>query len=193
MVPRFTVIQGGLSERTTAEPAPDPVGFAGREVAIALLERAAAEAVDRALRARSTALRGPIRLVGAVEPLRAARPIRRATAAGGSVRPRAIPFGSLIGVRPAGWDASVAGTHALAEPGAVREAEAGAHVIEACAPRQPSAGDPNGTPLIRMVNRVFGRRAPLRSGFLRRAGAIIAGTFHRVNGAAAMPSRRARA
>lgn len=228
MVPRFTVIQGGLSEGTTAElaQARPPAGATGhrdgialawnRDVQIcggpvraaapaegrhplgdgwtrprpladaearALVARAAAEAADRALRARFAAPGRSIGIVGAVAPIRAQRPVYGAGAYG-SVLPRTIPRDNLIGVRPAGW------APPAVETGALGETVGG---IAARTPQRPIAGQPRKTPLRQMVHRVFGQRNALKGAFLRRAGAIVTRTVHPGDGAASMPWRRARA
>lgn len=130
MAPRFTVIQGGLSEGLEptvalhAEQAFQQVGGCWAmpaRIAMGdplrggharpwlptetegLVEQAAAEAVDRALKARLGQLRRPLRLVGAVEPDRVSRRSRPAPVARGSARPGAVPVGDLVGIRPAGW------------------------------------------------------------------------------------------
>ncbi|MCJ2068242.1 GNAT family N-acetyltransferase [Methylobacterium sp. J-030] len=161
--------------------------------ATALVERAAAEAVDRALRERLGALRRPIRLAGAAQPHRELPRIRPVPTADRSARPRSIPTASLIGIRPAGWEASTCDIRTVTEAQAVRDAVETFLALDARTARQPIVADPAEASLVRVVSRLFGRRGALRVEFLRRAGELVAGTLHLGAGAASVPWRRARA
>ncbi|MEL6059885.1 MULTISPECIES: hypothetical protein [unclassified Methylobacterium] len=179
---------------------PDPV-WGGRArpwqpaeaEAAALVERAAAEAVDRALRERLGALRHPCRLVGAVEPARPAQRTRLMSVADLSALPRSVPAANLIGIRPAGWEAPVAEIRTVTGAQAVRDAVETFLTLDARTARRPIIADPAEASLVRVVSRLFGRRGALRVEFLRRAGDIVAGTLHLGTGAASVPWRRARA
>ena len=159
----------------------------------ALVESATAVAVDRALRARLAGLRRPIRLVGAVEPMRAAAPVRPRVAADRSARPRSIPAEAFVGTRPLGWEQPAAEILAVTEPEAVRDAVETFLTLDARTARRPIIDDPSEASLVRVVSRLFGRRGALRVEFLRRAGGIVAGTLHLGVGGASVPWRRARA
>lgn len=159
----------------------------------AVVERAAAEAVDRALRERLGALRRPIRLVGALEPVRERPRIRPALAVERSARPCSIPTASLIGIRPAGWEAPASDIHTVIETHAVRDAIETFLTLDARTAQRPIVADPAEASLVRVVSRLFGRRGALRVEFLRRAGEIVAGTLHLGVGASSVPWRRARA
>lgn len=161
--------------------------------ATGLIEQAAAEAVDRALRARLGALRRPIRLVGAVEPIRQSPRIRLASSAVRSADARSIPTTSLIGIRPVGWEAPATEIHTVTEARAVRDAVEIFLTLDARTAQRPIIADPAEASLVRVVSRLFGRRGALRVEFLRRAGEIVAGTLHLGSGATSVPWRRARA
>lgn len=161
--------------------------------AAALVERAAAEAVDRALRTRLGALRRPIRLVGETGAVADPAPRTPILAAGRAMRPRPVPAGDLIGVRPAGWEAAASEILAVTEPAAVRDAVETFLALDARTAARPIIADPAEASLVRVVTRLFARRGGLRVEFLRRAGAIVAGTLHLGVGPAAVPWRRARA
>ncbi|SDO00528.1 hypothetical protein SAMN05216360_113193 [Methylobacterium phyllostachyos] len=138
-----------------------------------LVAQAAAEAVDRAVKARLRTLRRPIRLVGAAEPVRVSSPVRPAPAANRSTRPPTVPATAFIGIRPVGWDAAAAPVRPLTESAALRD------------PAAVSQG--------RLVGRFFRGWGALRIEFLRRAGEVVAGTRRLGTGAASAPWRRARA
>ena len=161
--------------------------------ATGLIEQAAAEAVDRALRARLGALRRPIRLVGAVEPIQQAPRIRLAPSADRSADARSIPSTSLIGIRPPGWEPPATEIHTVTEAQAVRDAVETFLTLDARTARRPIIADPAEASLVRVVSRLFGRRGALRVEFLRRAGEVVAGTLHLGAGATSVPWRRARA
>ncbi|MDP4003133.1 hypothetical protein [Methylobacterium sp. NEAU K] len=159
-----------------------------------LVDMTAAEAVDRALRARLAALRRPIRLVGSVETARVPAPGRPTRAVDRPAWPRAIPADALLGVRPEGWDAPAASEIlAVHEPAAVRDAVETFLALDARTARRPIVADPSEASLVRVVSRLFGRRGALRVEFLRRAGEIVAGTLHLGAGPASVAWRRARA
>ncbi|MCJ2018552.1 GNAT family N-acetyltransferase [Methylobacterium sp. E-065] len=159
----------------------------------ALVGQAAAEAVDRALRDRLGALRRPIRLAGALEPARETPRFRPVLASARSARSRSIPTPSLIGIRPAGWEAPTSEIRTVTEPQAVRDAVETFLALDARTARHPIIADPAEASLVRVVSRLFGRRGALRVEFLRRAGEIVAGTLHLGAGPASIPWRRARA
>jgi hypothetical protein len=160
--------------------------------AAALVETAAAEAVDRALRARLGAFRRPIRLADQAEsvqrpdalpPAQAARPGRL----------RAVPGENLVGVRPVGWAPPGSEILAVTEPACVRDAVETFLALEARTAERPIIADPAEASLVRVVTRLFARRGALRVEFLRRAGEVVAGTLHLCAGPASVPWRRARA
>jgi len=159
----------------------------------ALVGQAAAEAADRALRERLGRLRRPIRLAGALEPARETPRVRPMLASDRSARLRSIPTASLIGIRPAGWEAPTAEIRTVTEPQAVRDAVETFLTFDARTARHPIIADPAEASLVRVVSRLFGRRGALRVEFLRRAGEIVAGTLHLGTGPASIPWRRARA
>ncbi|QGY04194.1 hypothetical protein MMSR116_21510 [Methylobacterium mesophilicum SR1.6/6] len=159
----------------------------------ALVEDTTALAVDRALKARLAGLRRPIRLVGAVEPLRAAAPFRPRVAVDRSARPRSIPTGAFVGTRPHGWKAPAAEMLTVTEPEAVRDAFETFLTLEARTAHRPIIADPSEASLVRAVSRLFGRRSALRVAFLRRAGEIVSGTLRLGVGRASVPWLRARA
>ncbi|MCJ2134745.1 hypothetical protein MKK69_11860 [Methylobacterium sp. J-026] len=159
--------------------------------AAALVEQAAAEAVDRALRARLAALRRPIRLVGAVEPVGIPVANRPALAASRRAWSRPVPSERLMGVRPVGWQTPASEMHAVTAPDAVRDAVETFLTLDARTAERPIIADPAEASLVRVVSRLFARRGALRVEFLRRAGAIVAGTLHLGTGAASVPWRRA--
>ncbi|MCJ2054280.1 GNAT family N-acetyltransferase [Methylobacterium sp. J-070] len=158
----------------------------------ALIENAAAIAVDRALRARLAALRRPIRLVGSIEPVRTPASSRPVLASARAERPRPIPARHLLGIRPQGWEAPASDVLAMTEPEAVRDAVETFLTFDARTARRPIIADPSEASLVRVVSRLFGRRGALRVEFLRRAGEIVAGTLHLGAGGASVPWRRAR-
>ena len=135
----------------------------------AAAETAVARAVDRALRARLANLRGPIRLVGSVEPVRAAIPSRSASATGAAARPRAIPAGAFVGTRPQGWTPPVSeeadGACGIGERS--RASDATTAVRPSIA--EPSEIPSSGAARSRIV--LFGG---LSLGLLRRVGGVIA-------------------
>jgi len=138
-----------------------------------LAAQAAAEAVDRAVKARLRALRRPIRLVGAPEPVRVSPSVRSGPAANRSTRLRTVPAMAFIGIRPVGWEAPAAQIRPLTEPAASRD------------PAEASPG--------RVVATLFGRRGAMRTEFLRRAGAVVADALRLGTGAALLSWRWARA
>ncbi|GJE50188.1 hypothetical protein GOFOIKOB_3231 [Methylobacterium tardum] len=158
----------------------------------ALVETAAAEAVDRALRARLGALRRPIRLAGAVEPARNPVPFRPVLAARRAAPPRRIPADSLVGVRPEGWELPGSEIVAVNGPDAVRDAVETFLTLDARTAKRPIIADPAEASFVRVVSRLFARRGALRVEFLRRAGEVVAGTLHLGAGPSAVPWRRAR-
>lgn len=161
--------------------------------AAALVESAAAEAVNRALRARLGALRRPIRLAGLVEPSRRPDSLRPGPAAPRPVRPRPIPAGALVGVRPERWEPPASEILAVTAPDGVRDAVETFLALDARTARRPIIADPAEASLVRVVSRLFGRRGALRVEFVRRAGEVVAGTLHLGAGPASVPWRRARA
>lgn len=158
----------------------------------ALVETAAAEAVDRALRARLGALRRPIRLAGAAEPARNPVPFRPVLAARRVALPRRIPADSLVGVRPEGWELPGSEILAVTGPDAVRDAVETFLTLDARTAKRPIIADPAEASFVRVVSRLFARRGALRVEFLRRAGEVVAGTLHLGAGPSAVPWRRAR-
>lgn len=158
-----------------------------------LIETAAAEAVDRALRARLGALRRPIRLAGAVEPARSPVPFRPVLAARRWAQPRRVPAVSLVGVRPEGWELPETEIVAVTGPDAVRDAVETFLTLDARTAGRPIVADPAEASFVRVVSRLFGRRGALRVEFLRRAGEVVAGTLHLGVGPGAVPWRRAKA
>jgi hypothetical protein len=158
-----------------------------------LIETAAAEAVDRALRARLGALRRPIRLAGAVESARNPVPFRPVLAARRSAQPRRIPADSLVGVRPEGWELPGSEILALTGPDAVRDAVETFLTLDARTAKRPIIADPAEASFVRVVSRLFARRGALRVEFLRRAGDVVAGTLHLGAGPGSVPWRRAKA
>ena len=156
----------------------------------ALVDNDAASAVDRALRVRLAALRRPIRLVGAIEPVRATAPFRLSLAANRPSRPRSIPAGNLLGTRPHGWEPPASEMLAVTEPDAVRDAVETFLTLDARTARRPIIADPAEASLVRVVSRLFGRRGALRVELLRRAGAIVAGTLFIGTGGASVAWRR---
>lgn len=161
------VIPYAVRDRRAPSRRPAETDIAG------LVAQAAAEAVDRALKARLRALRRPIRLVGAPEPVRVSSPVRSRAVANRSTRSLTVPALAFIGIRPAGWEAPSAQIPPLTEPAALR------------APAEDSRG--------RAVGRFSGRRGALRMGFLQRASEVVAGALRLGTGAASVPWRRARA
>ena len=161
-------------------------------VTTALIEAAAAEAVDRALRARLAALRRPLRLVGAVEQSHRAGPFRPLLAESRADR-RPIPAASLIGIRPEGWELPGSESVAPTEPDAVRDAVETFLTLDARTAARPIVADPAEASFVRVVSRLFARRGALRVELLRRAGEVVAGTLHLGTGPASVPWRRAKA
>lgn len=161
--------------------------------AAALVERAAAEAVDRALRERLGALRRPLRLVGQSAPAPNPEPRRPVLAASRPAGTWRIPAENLIGVRPEGWEPAETEMLAVTEPAAVRDAVETFLTLDARTAARPIIADPAEASLVRVVTRLFARRGALRVEFRRRAGAVVAGTLHLCAGANAVPWRRARA
>ena len=165
---------------------------AGVEVA-GLVEQAAAEAVDRALKARLGALRRPIRLVGAVEPAWVSPRPRPARRAHRPAPPCPVPAVEFVGIRPAGWEAPAAEIRTGIGPEAMRAAVETGLVHDACTPARSITADSDEAAFVAAASRLFGRSKALRMKLLKRAGAIVAGAFHLGATAAAMPWRRARA
>lgn len=161
--------------------------------AAALVEHAAAEAVDRALRERLGALRRPLRLVGESAPVQDQGPRRPILAASRPARPRSVPAGNLIGIRPAGWEPAESEILAVTEPAAVRDAVETFLALDARTAARPIIADPAEASLVRVVTRLFARRGALQVEFRRRAGAVVSGTLHLCAGFNAVPWRRARA
>ncbi|KAA0123802.1 GNAT family N-acetyltransferase [Methylobacterium sp. P1-11] len=165
----------------------------GGTEAAGLVERAAAEAVDRALRARLGALRRPICLVGEAAPVSEPTLRRLPLAARRSAPPRSVPVGNLIGIRPEGWEAAESEILAVTDPAAVRDAVETFLALDARTAARPIIADPAEASLVRVVTRLFARRGALRVEILRRAGAVVAGTLHLCAGSASVPWRRAEA
>ncbi|WP_243999636.1 hypothetical protein [Methylobacterium sp. E-005] len=168
---------------------PRPPAEAG---APALVEWAAADAVDRALRDRIGALRRAKGFTGVVEPVRAAQRFSPMPMADRPARLRLIPGGSLIGIRPAGWEAPDAAIAAIPDAQAADDAVAIVRTFEARTAPHPIIADPAEASLVR-VGRLLARRGALRRAFLRRAGAFVAGTLQLGTDAASVAWRRARA
>jgi hypothetical protein len=162
-------------------------------VAVGLVETTAAEAVDRALRARLGALRRPIHLAGTVAPTRLPVRARPILAASRSAASRVIPAGNLLGIRPAGWTLPTSDMVAVSQPAAVRDAVQTFLALEPRTAHAPIIADPAKASLVRVLSRLFARRGARRVEFLRQAGETVAGTLHLGAGVNAVAWRRARA
>ncbi len=158
--------------------------------ATALVARAAAEAVDRALRERRRALRRPDGSAEAIKPVWKMPRIRRPAAV---ARSRAIPAVSLIGIRPAAWEASNSETRPVTEAPAERGALARTVTRDAHTARRSAIAAPATASLIRVARALFGHDGALWVACQRGSGRIIAGSHHLGIGAALAPWRRARA
>jgi hypothetical protein len=237
MVPRFTVIQGGLTDepicaakfgarqamncasgpRVAITLAWDRDGETGQKAvhslmplamvhplkggrgrpsqldepkATALVEQAAAEAVDRALRERLGALPRPNRSAEAIRPVLKRPRMRRSAAA---ARSRAIPAANLIGIRPAQWEASGSETRPITEAPAERSTLARIVTRDAHTARRSATAAPVTASLVRLARALFECDGALRVACQRGTDRIIAGSHYLGIGAALMPWRRARA
>ncbi|GEP02245.1 GNAT family N-acetyltransferase [Methylobacterium oxalidis] len=97
-------------------------------------------------------------------PGRAQRPARRA-----------VPSGSLVGVRPADFRPEEVET--ISEPARIRDAVESFLALDARTAGRPIVADPSEAAMVRVVTRLFARRRAVRVELARRSGEIVAGSL----------------
>lgn len=88
---------------------------------------------------------------------------------------RAIPSGSLVGVRPTDFRPEEVET--IFEPARIRDAVESFLALDARTAGRPIVADPSEAAMVRVVTRLFARRRAVRVDLARRSGEIVAGSL----------------